>query len=93
MKVNTVKINCGNIKGWSSFHDEFIRAFGFSDSYKRSLDAWVDCMSSLSSPEYGKTQVHCEYGKVIAIELGKYQGIQIKMSRNIPINWSVVLHL
>ncbi len=69
MVVSTVKIECQNIKGWSSFHDEFTRVFGFPDLYGRNMDAWIDCMSSLSDPDDRMTQIHCEEGKVITIEL------------------------
>ena len=70
MIVSLAKIECGNIHDWDSFHDEFNRVFGFPDFYGRNMDAWIDCMSSLANPEDGLTQVHCEEGKVITIELG-----------------------
>lgn len=33
------------------------------------MDAWIDCMSSLSLPEDGMTNIHCFEGQVITIEL------------------------
>lgn len=98
MIVNTVIINCENINGWSSFHDEFIRAFGFLDSYERNMDAWIDCMSSLSDPEVGKTRVHCEKGKVITIEMAnitefklRYPGIyQLIITCTAFVNWHLI---
>ena len=69
MTVNLVKIDCANIKDWGSFHEEFARVLGFPDFYGRNMDAWIDCMSSLSDPNDGMTQIHCEKGEVVTIEL------------------------
>ena len=69
MIVSLTKIDCGNIKDWESFHDEFNRVFGFPHFYGRNMDAWIDGMSSLSEPDEELTQIHCEKGSVITIEL------------------------
>ena len=69
MIVSLAKIDCENIKDWESFHDEFNSVFGFPDFYGRNMDAWIDCMSSLSEPDEGMTQIHCDKGNVITIEL------------------------
>jgi len=69
MTVSLVKIECDNIKDWDSFHDEFTRVFGFPDFYGRNMDAWIDCMSSLSDPDDGMTKIHCNKGKAVTIEL------------------------
>ena len=98
MIVSTAEINCQNIRGWSSFHDEFTRVFGFSDSYKRNMDAWIDCMSSLSNPDNSKTQIHCEKGKVIAIELVNIKEFKLRcpgiyqliISSTAFVNWSLI---
>ena len=37
------------------------------------MNAWIDCMSSLADPDDGMTQIHCEKGKVITIELDNIQ--------------------
>lgn len=69
MIKSIAKIQCKNIKDWDSFHDEFKDVFGFPDFYGRNMDAWIDCMSSLSDPDDGMTKIHCEKGKVLTIEL------------------------
>lgn len=69
MIVSLASIQCSNINSWDSLHDEFSRVFGFPDSYGRNMDAWIDCLSSLSSPEDGMTDIHCEEGKMMTIEL------------------------
>lgn len=70
MIVSLSKVDLGNVHDWDSFHDEFQRVFGFPEFYGRNMDAWIDCMSSLSCPEDGMTSIHCESGKTITIELG-----------------------
>jgi hypothetical protein len=35
------------IVDWASFHAESARSFGFPESYGKSMDAWVDCLSYL----------------------------------------------
>ncbi len=69
MIVSLAKIDCGNINDWESFHDEFNRVFGFPEFYGRNMDAWIDCMTSLSEPNDKMTDIHCEEGKMITIEL------------------------
>ena len=78
MNVSIAKVECGNIKDWGSFHDEFDRIFGFPEFYGRNMNAWIDCMSSLSDPEDSMTQIHCEKGKVITIELGNVREFKSK---------------
>jgi hypothetical protein len=43
--------------------------FGFPQFYGKNMDAWIDCMSSLDSPEDGLTTVHCNKGDFFVIEL------------------------
>ena len=43
---------------WDAFHDVFADVFGFPAFYGRNLNAWIDCMTSLASPEDGMTTVH-----------------------------------
>lgn len=53
-----VRIDGGRISGWESFHDVFAAEFGFPSFYGRNMNAWIDCMTSLDSPEDGMTTVH-----------------------------------
>ena len=70
MIVSLAKIDCAQMRDWPSFHDEFNRVFGFPGFYGCNMDAWIDCMSSLDEPAAGLSGIHCEPGKVMAIELG-----------------------
>lgn len=67
--TSRVSLDCKNIKGWDSFHDEFARVFGFPDFYGKNMDAWIDCLTSLDSPADGMSTVHCNAGTVLTLEL------------------------
>ena len=69
MVVSKVQIECNNIKGWGSFHDEFDRVFGFPEFYGRNMNAWIDCLTYLDDPESGMTRIHCEAGQILTVEL------------------------
>jgi len=63
------QIDCTNIRDWNSFHDEFNRVFTFPEFYGRSMDAWIDCMTSIDAPEDGMSGIHCEMNGFLTIEL------------------------
>ncbi len=67
--MSLAQIDCRKISDWGSFHDEFQRVFGFPDFYGRNMDAWIDCMSSIDSPEDGMSEIHCRKGGFLTIEL------------------------
>ena len=69
MIATLVSVDCGKICDWDSFHDEFASAFGFPDFYGRNMNAWIDCMTSLDSPEDGMTNVHAVKGHVLTLQL------------------------
>jgi hypothetical protein len=43
----SAELNGASILDWDTFHTECQRAFGFPDSYGKTMDAWVDCLSYL----------------------------------------------
>lgn len=53
-----VRIESSRITDWASFHDVFAETFGFPAFYGRNMDAWIDCMTSLDTPEDGMTAIH-----------------------------------
>ena len=69
MFVESVTIECSKIIDWSSFHSQFTEVFGFPEFYGSNMNAWIDCMSDLHDPDSGMSQVHCEKGKTIIINL------------------------
>lgn len=64
-----ITIDCDQITDWESFHAVFAKAFGFPDFYGENMNAWVDCMSSLDTPEDGMTGVYCNRGETITLYL------------------------
>jgi RNAse (barnase) inhibitor barstar len=54
----TVTIDASRLIDWDSFHTVFAAAFGFPAFYGRTMDAWIDCMTSLDEPADGLTTVH-----------------------------------
>ena len=67
MKI--VKVNTDEILDWDSFHDLFSKKFGFPKFYGGNMDAWIDCMTSLDSPDDGMTSIHAKQGETIILEL------------------------
>ena len=48
--MTRICVNGATIVDLPSFHDEFTRAFRFSDGYGRNRDAWIDWMTNLHGP-------------------------------------------
>jgi len=64
-----VRIPTARITDWDSFHRVFAEVMGFPDFYGHNMDAWIDCMSSLASPEDGLTKIHCTPPDVVVLQL------------------------
>ena len=43
----SAELNGAAILDWDSFHQQCQQAFGFPDTYGKTMDAWVDCLSYL----------------------------------------------
>ncbi len=69
MENTLVRIDCRTIRDWESLHHVFAEAFGFPSFYGHNGNAWIDCMSSLDSPEDGMTTIHTARGHVVVIQL------------------------
>jgi hypothetical protein len=54
--MNTIAIDCSEIKDWESFHQCFKKTFGFPDFYGKNMDAWIDCMTRLDE-EFSEFQI------------------------------------
>jgi hypothetical protein len=46
-----------------------VETFGFPRFYGRNMNAWIDCMSSLDSPEDGMSRVHAPDGGIVLLEV------------------------
>ncbi len=64
----STELNGALIKDWDSFHAECQRAFGFPDSYGKTMDSWVDCLSYLRD-EDGMTHFHLGEKEVLQVVL------------------------
>jgi len=64
-----VKIDLREIVDWESFHAVFKRAMGFPGFYGRTLDGWIDCMSSVDNPEDLLSSIHAPPGGVLVLAL------------------------
>lgn len=73
---NVVTINAAEISDWTTFHSVYSDKFGFPDFYGMNMDAWIDCMTSLDSPEDGMTNVHAPKGGVITIQIDNYADLK-----------------
>ena len=69
MKNPIVKLDTRRISDWTTFHDVFAEVFGFPDSYRHNMNAWIDCMTSLDEPADGMTSVHASLGGVLLLQL------------------------
>jgi hypothetical protein len=74
--TKNVKIDGSRITDWDSFHDIFSEALGFPVFYGRNLDAWVDCMTSLDSPEDGMSRVHVSTEDILVLCISGVQELR-----------------
>ena len=72
MFASMVKIEGKNINDWESFYSEFNRVFGFPEWFQPkngTMDGWIDFMSSLNDPDDELTEIHCEKGKILTVQI------------------------
>jgi len=70
MKPTIVKIPTEEIHDWESFHSVFSRLLGFPDFYGRTMNAWIDCMTSVDEPEDGLSTIHGTKEAGLCLDLG-----------------------
>ena len=64
-----VRIPTSRITDWESFHRVFAETMGFPTFYGRNMSAWIDCMTSLDSPNDGMSKIHCVPPDVVVLQL------------------------
>ncbi len=52
-----------------SFHRVFAAVMGFPEFYGNNMDAWIDCMEDLRTPENGMTRFALGHASLLEIEL------------------------
>jgi RNAse (barnase) inhibitor barstar len=67
--MEIAEVECDRIHDWESFHDEFIRIFGFPEFYGRNMNAWIDCLSYIDSPQENMSRIHCKPGCALVLVL------------------------
>ena len=69
MVWHVVQINCDAITDDRTFHQEFATAFGFPKDYPATREAWMLLLAKLDDPSSRVTEVYCDVGEVVTIEL------------------------
>lgn len=67
--TRTVTIPVEKIADWPSFHDTLQRELGFPDFYRRNMNAWIDCMTSVDIPSDGITTVTVQPGEILVFRI------------------------
>jgi hypothetical protein len=68
--MKSVQIASHRIKDWDSFFRVFKEAFGFPDFFGNNMDAWIDCMSDLSTTiQKGMTEFEIEHGDKVILDI------------------------
>lgn len=76
--MRTVKIHASAITDEEGLHREFASAMGFPGFYGANWNAWIDCMSYLTSPEAGMTGFHLAPDEELRIELVDGSSFQVR---------------
>jgi len=66
--MTTVSLDTSGIKDRASFHSTFAQLIGFPAFYGANMDAWIDCMSSLTDEEPMST-LRLSSGEQLIIEV------------------------
>ena len=64
-----VKIPVEKITDWPSFHQVFQETLGFPSSYGKNIDAWIDCMTSVDTPDDGMSTVTVKPGQLLVLRI------------------------
>ena len=67
--MKKVTIKAERITNWKTFHSYFQELFGFPEFYGNNMNAWIDCMTSLDSPNDGMTNIHVEPSETLILEI------------------------
>ncbi len=76
--MTIVKLDTCRITDWDTFHDVFAQVFGFPDFYGCSMNAWIDCMTSLGNPADGMSLVHPEEGSTLILQLEEVDDFAVR---------------
>lgn len=57
------------IGDWLSFHEVFKTTLGFPDFYRRNMNAWIDCMTSVDRVDDGMSAVTVSPGELLILQI------------------------
>ncbi len=69
MEARIISVPTEKITDRNSFHEVFSKCFGFPEFYGKNMDAWVDCMGYLDSPESSMSSVTVPADGIAIIQL------------------------
>lgn len=65
-----VDIELSAVHDWDSFYEAFAVPLGFPDGYGRNMNAWIDCLSDISSASnVGMTRLQVPEGEDLTLRL------------------------
>jgi Barstar (barnase inhibitor) len=76
--TKNVQIDGAKIRDWNSFHHQFVEKLGFPDFNGRNMDAWIDCMTSVDSPEDHLSSLHVAPGEMLIVCVSGARGLKIR---------------
>ena len=76
--MRTVRIQASDIDDETSLHREFASVMGFPGFYGGNWNAWIDCMSYLTSPEAGMTAFHLASDEELRVDLIGGNSLQVR---------------
>jgi len=76
--MRTVRIQASAIDGELSLHREFASVMGFPGFYGENWNAWIDCMSYLTSPDAGMTTFHLASDEELRVDLVDGNSLQLR---------------
>ena len=78
MRCKIITIPTDDITDWPSFHEVFQKVLGFPDFYGRNMDASIDCMASIDTPEHGMSTVTVEIDELLVLNIEDAAGFQAR---------------
>jgi len=80
-RVKRVRINSSVILDEGDLHSEFTRVLGFPEFYGENWNAWIDCMSSIDSPEDGMSALTVDKDEALIMEIRDAAAFQARCPR------------
>lgn len=88
-----VIIDGSKIHDFDSFHTVLAEAFGFPEYYGGNMNGWIDCMTSIDSPEDGMTRVRATAADPIVLRIDEVSAMPKELVNTLNdgaafVNWT-----